>query len=72
MSFSGVSLSGGPTPILDQPASSFKSRDRPIRWEEVLVSGRGKEVPTSDQLLQKPCLWPVSLVLTDGSDLAAA
>lgn len=36
------------------------------------MSGRGKEVPTSDQLLQKPILWPVPLFLTDGSDLATA
>lgn len=74
MSFSGVSLRAGGTHSNTGPAaSSFKSRgDRPIRWEEVLMSGRGKEVPTTDQLLEKPCLWPVSLVLTDGSDRATA
>lgn len=35
-------------------------------------AGRGKEVSTSVQLLQKPFLWPVSLFLTDGFDLATA
>lgn len=32
------------------------------------MSRRGKEAPTSDQRLQEPCLWPVSLLPTDDFD----
>lgn len=63
---------GGTHSNTGPPCKVLQLQRLPLRWEEVLMARRGKEVPASDQLLQKPFLGPVSLFLIDDFDLATA